>query len=150
MMNHRLLSASTLRGTDVVNAQGENLGDIKDLMLDLDTGSIAYVVLSFGGMLGMGDKLFAIPFESLRVDTDREHVVLDVPKERLEEAPGFDEDHWPEHADASFLDRVYTYYGYEEYETYRQDRYSGYYRRRQQVREGTMMDVIDPKHDGVS
>ena len=150
MTRPRLLSTSTLRHTDVVNAQGEDLGDLKDLMVDLDTGSIAYAVLSFGGVLGMGNKLFAVPFESLRTDTERERLVLDVPKARLEQAPGFDEDHWPEHADHSFLDQVYTHYGYDRYDAYRQDRYSGYYERRRKAREGTMLDVIDPKHDGVS
>ena len=63
-----VLSASTLIGNKVYNLEGEKLGDIKDVMLDVDLGRIAYAVLSFGGFLGMGDKLFAIPFEAFRVD----------------------------------------------------------------------------------
>jgi sporulation protein YlmC with PRC-barrel domain len=144
-----LLSTSTLSGDKVVNPDGEHLGEIKDFMVDLDSGHIAYAVLSFGGFLGMGNKLFAVPFESLRVDTTEKRFVLDVPKERLKEAPGFDKDDWPQHRDASFLNEVYTYYGYEPYETYRASRYGGYAERQRRAREGRMMDVIDADEDGV-
>ena len=54
-------------------ARGENLGKIEELMLDLETGRVAYAVLSFGGFLGMGEKLFAVPFEALKLDASREH-----------------------------------------------------------------------------
>ena len=122
----RLLSSSSLTGDNVVNSQGESLGDIKDFMIDLDTGSIAYAVLSFGGVLGMGDKYFAVPFEALRVDTTHERFVLDVPKERLENAPGFSHDNWPQHADDSFLNEVYNYYGYGNYRDYNERYYGDY------------------------
>ena len=120
----RLLSSTSLEGNNVVNAQGESLGEVKDFMIDLDTGHIAYAVLSFGGFLGMGNKLFAVPFEALRTDTANERFVLDVPKEKLENAPGFDHDHWPQHADDSFLNEVYNYYGYGDYRSYN-ERYYG-------------------------
>jgi len=67
-------------------------------------------VLSFGGILGMGDKLFAIPWGALTLDTDRKCFVLDVPKDRLQSAPGFDKDRWPAMADASWASQVYAYY----------------------------------------
>src|SRR6266702_4289908 len=69
----RVLSASTISGDKVVNAAGENLGDIKELMIDLPTGRIAYAVLSFGGFLGMGEKLFAVR-NALTVDEDEKHI----------------------------------------------------------------------------
>lgn len=117
-MTQHLLSATTLEGTDVVNAQGENIGEIKDLMIDWQDGSVAYAVLSFGGFLGFGEKLFAIPLEAFDFDTsDTEKIILDIDKERLENAPGFDKDDWPANPDRTFISSVYTHYGYEPYWT---------------------------------
>lgn len=166
-----ILSTSTLSGDGVINAAGEDLGHIKDFMIDLDTGRIVYAVLSFGGVMGMGDKLFAIPWDELRVDTDRRRFVLDVDRTRLENAPGFDKNDWPSHADYSFIDRVYTHYGYEAYSasrpshldafrTTRRNRIDraptatssdreAYLARKRQADETTTMDVIDSNRDGV-
>jgi sporulation protein YlmC with PRC-barrel domain len=114
-INPRVLSATTLEGDKVTNPEGENLGEIKELMIDLDSGRVAYAVLSFGGFLGVGDKYFAVPWEALRLHTDEHKFYLDVPKERLKNAPGFDKNNWPESADRSFLSEVYKYYGYKPY-----------------------------------
>jgi len=113
----RVLSATTIIGDKVLNTGGEQLGTIKELMIDLDEGLIAYAVLSFGGFLGMGDKLFAIPWEALTIDTEHHAFILDVDKEVLENAPGFDKDHWPDNAkyEANWLLGVYEYYGYSPY-----------------------------------
>ncbi len=111
-VNPKVMSTHTLSGDKVVNPEGENLGEIKDFMIDVDSGRIAYAVLSFGGVLGMGDKLFAVPWEALRLSTEEHRFYLDVPKERLKEAPGFNKDNWPSGADRSFLSEVYSYYGY--------------------------------------
>ena len=105
------MSASTLIGDDVVNAQGESLGDLKEIMLDTENGKIAYGVLSFGGVFGIGDKLFAVPWRALRVDRENKRLVLDVSKDRLKDAPGFDKDHWPNFADSTFTNQMNTYYG---------------------------------------
>jgi len=105
------LSATTLIGDDVRNSAGEDLGKIEDFMIDLDSGRIAYAVLSFGGFLGMGDKLFAIPWQSLEVDLDEKCFRFDVDKETLEKAPGFDKDNWPETQDYEIVTTVYDYYG---------------------------------------
>lgn len=104
------LSATSLIGDDINNPQGESLGDLKDLMIDLGTGNIAYAVISFGGVMGMGAKLFAVPWKSLRVDHANKCLTLDVSKDRLKDAPGFDSDNWPDFSDASFADKVHTYY----------------------------------------
>ena len=113
----RVLSATTIIGDKVLNTAGEHLGNIKELMIDLDGGLIAYAVLSFGGFLGMGDKLFAIPWEALTVDTENHSLILDVDKEVLKNAPGFDKDNWPDNAkyEAGWLLGVYEYYGYSPY-----------------------------------
>src|SRR5512134_171253 len=94
----RVLSATTVIGDKVVNKDGEQLGNIKDLVIDLDDAQIAYAVLSFGGFLGLGDKLFAIPLEALTFDPRENQVVLDVDKDVLKNAPGFDKDKWPDTA----------------------------------------------------
>lgn len=111
-LNTTLLSASTLQGDKVKNAQGEDLGDVKDIMINTETGQVQYYVLSFGGFLGMGDKFFAIPPQAIQVDTANECLVLNVTKEQLENAPGFDKDNWPNMGDETFRSQVYTHYGY--------------------------------------
>ena len=113
----RVLSATTIIDDKVVSTTGEDLGTLKELMLDLDDGRINYAVLSFGGFLGLGDKLFAIPWEALTLNAEDHTFVLDVEKERLENAPGFDQDNWPTDADyeAGWLNDVYDYYGYAPY-----------------------------------
>ena len=105
------LSASTIRNTDVVNRAGEDLGTIEDLMIDPARGRVQYAVLDFGGFLGIGDKLFAVPLEAFDVDTANERLTLDVTKDRLESAPGFDKSNWPSTADPAFVENVYDFYG---------------------------------------
>jgi sporulation protein YlmC with PRC-barrel domain len=107
----RLMTASTLEGNRVVNLQGETLGEIREFMLDVPRGRIAYAVMSSGGFLGLGDKLFAVPFSALTLDTDRKCFVLDAPKEKVESAPGFDKDRWPDAADESWQRDVHRHYG---------------------------------------
>jgi sporulation protein YlmC with PRC-barrel domain len=107
------LSATTIVGDPVRNSKGDDLGKIEDLMIDLDTGCIVYAVISFGGFLGLGDKFFAIPWVSLRVDLEEECIRLDIDQETLEKAPGFDKDHWPDPIDFGMVTTVYKFYGVE-------------------------------------
>ncbi len=109
-----VMSASTLIGDSVVNAHGEDLGKVEEIMVHIDSGKVAYAVLSFGGFLGIGDKLFAIPWEALTLDEDNHRFILNVDKERLEQAPGFDKDHWPDMADPKWGTEIYRYYGYKQ------------------------------------
>ncbi len=108
-----VMSCSTLIGDKVVNEAGENLGKLDEIMLHLPSGKVAYAVLSFGGFLGMGDKLFAIPWEALKIDEENKVFVLNVSKEKLEHAPGFDKDNWPDMAAPEWGRKIYDYYGYE-------------------------------------
>ena len=97
MKQHRnLLASGTLIGDKVVNQKNEDIGTIEEFMIALDSGRIAYAVMSFGGMLHFGNKFFAVPWKVLRVDQDNKCFVINVDKERLEKAPGFDKDHWPD------------------------------------------------------
>lgn len=95
-MQPQVLSAHSLMRDPVYNTSGEQIGDLKELMIDLDSGRVAYAVVTFGGFLGIGDKYFAMPWQMLRIDTDDRKIVIDVSKETLESAPGFDKDDWPE------------------------------------------------------
>ncbi len=107
----RLMGANTLNGNDVYNKADEDLGDIKEIMVDVVSGRIAYAVMSFGGFLGMGEKLFAVPWGALKLDTLNKRFVLDADKEKLENAPGFDKKDWPDMADATFSKKIHSYYG---------------------------------------
>lgn len=91
--------ASVFIGSTVVNAQGESLGKIDDLMIDPATGRITYAALSHGSVLGFGGKLFAVAWEALELQPDGKTFVLNVPKETLESAPGFDKSNWPQQPD---------------------------------------------------
>lgn len=110
-MNTPILSSTSITGTHVTNVKGENLGEIKDLMIDTNTGTVNYAVLSFGGFMGLGDKYFAIPFEAFNVNEATEKFVLNVNKEVLESAPGFDKDNWPKSSDTRFWNSLYDVYG---------------------------------------
>ena len=116
-MTKTVLSAGTLMGDDVKNAAGEDLGKLEEIMVDVETGRISYAVLSFGGFLGFGDKLFAIPWSALELDTENECVILNVAKERLENAPGFDKDNWPDFSNRAWGADIYGYYEVEPYWT---------------------------------
>ncbi|NMG68002.1 PRC-barrel domain containing protein [Azoarcus indigens] len=110
-----VMAASTLQGDAVVNADGEDLGKIKEIMIDVPSGRVAYAVLSSGGFLGLGDKLYAIPWMALTLDIGRKCFVLDVDAERLKNAPGFDKDSWPSMADTTWASEVHAYYGQRAY-----------------------------------
>jgi sporulation protein YlmC with PRC-barrel domain len=106
-----LMGADTLVGNDVFNHKNEDLGDIKEIMLDMRSGKVCYAVLSFGGFLGMGGKLFAVPWKALTLDTKNKRFVLNVEKDRLKDAPGFDKSQWPNMSDQSWAKQIHTYYG---------------------------------------
>ena len=109
--NAPVFRAKTLIGYKVKNRQGEDLGKIEELAIDPQTGQIAYAVLSFGGFLGLGDKLFAIPWSALQPRHSEEVFLLDVDKEQLKNAPGFDKDKWPDLADRRWGAGVHGFYG---------------------------------------
>ena len=106
-----LLSTSTLMDNEVYNLKEENLGDIKEFMLDMKSGQVSYAVLSFGGFLGVGNKLFAVPWDALKLDTANKRFILNVEKSDLENAPGFDQDKWPNMADPVWSEGIHAYYG---------------------------------------
>lgn len=106
-----LMGADTLLGNDVYNDKGESLGEIREFMIDMTSGKIAYAVLSFGGLLGMGGKLFAVPWSALALDTANKRFTLNVPKDTLKDAPGFDKENWPAMSDQTWAAGVHKFYG---------------------------------------
>ena len=106
-----LMGAETLVGNDVYNKASEDVGNIKEIMIDMRSGRVSYAVLSFGGFMGVGEKLFAVPWEALKLDTVNKRFELDVSKERLEGAPGFDKNKWPDIADPAWVAGIHAYYG---------------------------------------
>ncbi len=104
----RYLTASSLIGDKVVNSTDEHLGEIKEVMLDLETGTIDYFVIEFGGFLGLGVKFFAIPLRLLKLDAPNKRFIFNQHREVLEKAPGFDNDHWPD--TNLHFDEAYSYW----------------------------------------
>ncbi len=117
-MKTRVVKASTLRGTNVKNLKKENIGEIQDLMINMETGSIEYAVLSFGGFMGIGDKYFAVPVEAMNFSTQNREITLDVDKDKLKNAPGFDKNDWPREASPEFIQSIYDHYGLESQREY--------------------------------
>jgi sporulation protein YlmC with PRC-barrel domain len=106
----RVLSAATVTGDRVRNPAGEDLGKVEEIMLDVPSGRVAYAVISFGGFLGIGDKLFAVPWRALTLNERDREFILNVDRRRLETAPGFDRDNWPDMADPDWGAQVDGFY----------------------------------------
>jgi hypothetical protein len=97
--------ASELIGASVHTANNEEKGKVKDLVVGAD-GRILYAAVSFGGFLGMGNKLFAVPLDAIHVewkDNKVNYATVDVSEESIKQRQGFDEKNWPEHADRGFM-----------------------------------------------
>lgn len=117
------IRVSQLMDLNLQNSQGESLGEIKDIVVDTKSGKVNYAVVTYGGFLGMGNKLFAVPFEAFKVQVDPDKVgdddidgddyvmILDVTQKQLEGQQGFDEDNWPNMANKQWsadLDKRYN------------------------------------------
>ncbi|MFO0984440.1 MAG: PRC-barrel domain-containing protein [Planctomycetota bacterium] len=111
----RLYRASNLMGLKVENPAAESLGKVEDLAIDGDRGHVLYAVLSFGGFLGMGDKYFAIPIDVFELKPDGKALVLSVAKDKLKNAPGFDQSAWPDMASPRWTTEIHKYYGQKPY-----------------------------------
>jgi sporulation protein YlmC with PRC-barrel domain len=108
----RVRAASMLTGSPVRNGAGEDLGHIEHIMIDIPSGRVVYAVLSFGGILGIGDAWVAVPWNVMRIDEKAliESFVLDIDRETLESAPRFPKDRWPDMADPAFAAAIHRHY----------------------------------------
>jgi sporulation protein YlmC with PRC-barrel domain len=105
-----VLKASEMIGMKVEDTEGKGLGDIRDLVIDPEDGSVQYAVLEFGGFAGMGEKYFAVPWEALQLNQEDKKIALDVSKKDLKDAPGFDKDHWPDLSQEQQQIAIYEFY----------------------------------------
>jgi len=92
----RILTARSIIGDKVFNDEGENLGKVADIMLNIEDGSIEYMIIAFGGFIGVNQKYFAVPFEALTLDTESRSFIFGGSRSAFENHPGFDRNHWPE------------------------------------------------------
>jgi sporulation protein YlmC with PRC-barrel domain len=112
-----VMAASTIDGNTVLSSDGDDVGSIKEIMLDVRRGRVAYAVLSSGGFLGIGDKLLAIPWSALTLDTDHKVFRLAATSEQVRNSPGFDKNAWPSMVDKQWASSVHQHYGREPYWT---------------------------------
>lgn len=110
-----VMAASTLDGNEVMSSDGEHVGKISDIMLDVQSGRIGYAVLSEGGFLGIGATLHAIPWNALTLDTDQKCFHVDITAQQIKDEPGFDKDHWPSMADITWGSELHRYYNRDPY-----------------------------------
>lgn len=106
-----LMGTDTLIGKDVYNLEGDDLGVIKDIMLDMRSGRVIYAVLSCTTFFSLGEKLFAVPWRALTLDTECKRFTLDIDRDRLKDAPGFDKNRWPDMADPHWQMEISHFYG---------------------------------------
>lgn len=110
------IRASQLTGMNIENNERKSVGEINDLVIDFNTGKVRYAAVTYGGFLGIGDKLFAVPFEAFQTranpdDPDEQILVLNVTQKTLEGAQGFDQENWPDFADQNFTRQLDKRYG---------------------------------------
>lgn len=110
--NYILAARASIIGSKIVNSSGEELGKIEDVVIDTRTNQVAYAILSFGGFLGLGEKHFAIPWETIRFDAVELKAKLDIDKDRLKNAPGFDKESWPDMANSEWATQIRRHYGH--------------------------------------
>jgi hypothetical protein len=111
-VSHAHILATTVKGTDVYNADGEHLGHIDDIVLDKASGQAEYAIMSFGGFLGIGEKFHPLPWPSLTYDPALAGYVVNVTREQLEQAPSYDLMEEPDWSDPEYAQRLRGYYGY--------------------------------------
>ena len=105
-----LISSEKVDGTVVYNRQGEKLGTVTSFMVGKRNGRVEYAVMGFGGLFGMGERDYPLPWNVLTYDTDKGGYVVDLDKDKLEKAPSFERGQDPTY-DRDYGEQVYTYYG---------------------------------------
>lgn len=115
-MKNQLRRVEDVVGSKIRNAEGKDLGEVEELVVDVNSGDIRYAVVSYGGFLDIGDKLFAVPMKAMSLNQNEDgdaFFVVDMNQEKLENSEGFDDDNWPNFADQKFTSTVDQTYGIE-------------------------------------
>jgi sporulation protein YlmC with PRC-barrel domain len=111
MNNRTVVNANDIISLKVMNNQDKDLGKIEAIMLHKVDGKVAYVVLTYGGFMGMGNKLFAIPWNVFSYDASKDCLRLSLSEEKLKNSPGFDKDNWPDMSNHTWNSSIHSYYG---------------------------------------
>lgn len=109
-----LLKATDVRGQTLMSDEGSELGTIKDIVIDKNSGRIAFAVVSFGGTLGLGDKLVAIPWDLFDVNNEGKVYATKIDKEQLKAAPRLESDDWDEFDNPTYIRSQYKHFGRDE------------------------------------
>ena len=112
-MDFEIQSYQDLKKVSVRNNDGDTLGEVHDIVMDIQTGHIAYAVLSSGGFLGIGEKYLPVPYEALQYDRKNNNYLMHISKEKFQDAPHIDRKKWPTRPDQKYIQEVYAYYGYQ-------------------------------------
>jgi sporulation protein YlmC with PRC-barrel domain len=107
----QLRMSSNIIGSNIKNLRGENLGDIKDMVINPEDNQVLYAVISFGGVLGLGEKLFAVPLSLMKRSAEANTFIIDIEQNRLKNAPEFNRNNWPQMTDPQWVASVYDFYG---------------------------------------
>jgi sporulation protein YlmC with PRC-barrel domain len=107
----RFIPTNRLERYDLVNEQGQDLGQVQNFVIDMQAGRIAFVIVAFGGMLGISDKWFAVPWEIMTWSPEKRKFMVDMPQNVLEKAPGMNKDKWMEEINSDWLAKCYLHYG---------------------------------------
>lgn len=110
MTFRKVVKSSEVTGVDVKNLAGEDLGKINEVVIDKAHGNVSYLVLDFGGILGFGNKFFAVPWSMFTYNEEKDCFILNVDKERLKDAPGFDKNNWPNFTIPSVTTSIEQFY----------------------------------------
>ena len=105
-----VISAAKVTGTNVYSTDGDHLGEIQDVMIDKRSGKIAYAVLSFGGLLGIGQRYHPLPWATLKYDTRQGGYVVGINADQLEDAPTYGGNEMPAWGDRAYETRIHDYY----------------------------------------
>jgi len=114
-ISHAIFSTSAFKGAPVPNFAGEVLGTVDEFVLDFDAGRVAYVVVSVGGFLGVGEKLYAVPWELFSIRADEHVLFVDIDKQMLLDAPGFERSRWPDMTDEQWAEEIHAHYAQKPY-----------------------------------
>lgn len=107
---HALYRGSRIIGASVRDAKDRKIGQIKDLILDGGRGEVAYAVVNFGGVMGVGKKFHAIPWQALQPSDDGNYYILHADRETISQAPGFDKARWPDMTDRKWNAEIERYW----------------------------------------
>jgi hypothetical protein len=106
-----LIASDKVRGTNVYNTAGESLGSIHDMMIDKKSGTVAYAIMSFGGLLGIGNQFHPLPWSVLKYNTDLGGYLINLDKRQLEDSPAYDVDTEPDWGERMYEQKIHDYYG---------------------------------------